>query len=387
MKFRKYNSIDNATEKNLNDIMTRRGRKFNCCWEHFSNDFQFAVTEKIHGANYALYCDGTDFKVASRTRFLTEDANFFNHQIVINRYKDAAFKCYNEIKKTFETHSFYNEPESNFYIIVYGELFGGNFTIDKELKKEYSNVKAVQGDVSYIPDIDFRCFDIFAVCTDERFLPPENDITFIDNDFPGRYLNYYTMKNVCKKSGIPYVKVLFTGTLKECLEYPNEYNSKIPEEILGRKYDSENICEGNVIKQTDVDIYNYSFPSMPPLFDYQNRIVLKHKNSKFSEKSQKPEKVVTPLPEEVKRVCEIAFTLITDNRLNNLISKGIFNGDWDEPKNFGKLIGEFSKDVMDDLNKEIEIEKELPEKSDRKRLNKCINQEISKFLKPKVFSI
>ena len=106
MEFHKFSNLENTYRQNLIDKVQYEGKDVG----------EWVVTEKIHGANFSFWCDGTEVKVASRSQFV--DGTFYNCQAVINRYSEGILNwCQGFGVKTF---------------IVYGELFGGN--IQKEVK-------------------------------------------------------------------------------------------------------------------------------------------------------------------------------------------------------------------------------------------------------------
>jgi Rnl2 family RNA ligase len=111
--------------------------------------------------------------------------------------------------------------------------------------------------------------------------------------------------------------------------------------------------------------------------------LLKNKNSRFAEKKsvkkRQPSLFVEPTySEALNNLLTITEAYITENRLNNVISK---IGEISIPKDTGKLIGLFSKDVLDDFLKEHESEYALLEKSEQKILNKHINKQTTALIK------
>ena len=68
MKFKSFTKLTNTHKsKSINDIRALGYDKE--LW---------VVTEKLDGANFSFWYNGTDFKVASRSRFV--DGTFFNCQ-------------------------------------------------------------------------------------------------------------------------------------------------------------------------------------------------------------------------------------------------------------------------------------------------------------------
>jgi hypothetical protein len=73
---------------------------------------------------------------------------------------------------------------------------------------------------------------------------------------------------------------------------------------------------------------------------------------------------------------------VTENRLNNVVSK---IGEISVPKDTGKLIGLFSKDILDDFLKEHSGEYASIEKSEQKILNRHINFLTTNLIKKLFF--
>lgn len=180
MEFKKFSSLDNTYRQNLIDKTQYEGK----------DGGLWIATEKLHGANFSFWCDGTEVKVASRSQFV--DGTFYNCQAVINRYSQGILDWCQQ------------KGVSDF--VVYGELFGGN--IQKEVK---------------YGEKDFAAFDVV-----------------ID----GKVLDKHSAWRIAKECGLNFAPVLFTGTFKECLEVNNTFKSTLTPE----GYEGENISEGLVIE-------------------------------------------------------------------------------------------------------------------------------------------
>ncbi len=103
---------------------------------------------------------------------------------------------------------------------------------------------------------------------------------------------------VFEEAGFIYAKTLFRGSLNECLNYPNKFQSQISG-WLGLPQFDENICEGVVIR-----------PVEPCFFGNHARVMLKNKNEKWEEKSyQKKRK---PLEKEEVKLSTAAQNLIEE---------------------------------------------------------------------------
>lgn len=333
MNFRKFNSIENSYRKKYLDKISIIFPKE-----------RYMVLEKIHGANFSFHVTEDDIVCGKRTSLLTEEEmpSFFNSDIVFNRYKEKMRFLFNDLKE----YGYENLSK----IIVYGEIFGGNYPHEDVEKLP---VTKVQKKVYYNNDVDFITFDVF-----------------IETDEKSEYLTYQSVINRCRASEIPYLPILFSGTLQECLEYPNTYQTTIPERY-GLPAIENNICEGNIIKPfNDLKIA-------------ESRVILKNKNANFTEKSKEVKaKIAKQFPEELLPLRDTALQYINDNRLHNVISK-VGSVAQNE---FGKLVGLFVKDIVEDFSKENPEFLEL-DKDDRKKINKSINGHAANFIRPNFVNI
>lgn len=181
MEFRKFSSLENTYRQNLINKVEYEGK----------DNGQWIVTEKIHGANFSFWCDGTEVKVASRTQFV--DGTFFNCQAVINKYSENIMRLF-------------HGANQGSVLVVYGELFGGN--IQKEV--EYG-------------EKDFKAFDVVWDGTPINKLGAEED---------------------CEAHGIGFVPILRLGSFAECLALGNTFQST----LTPSGYEDENTSEGLVIE-------------------------------------------------------------------------------------------------------------------------------------------
>lgn len=190
MEFHKFSSLDNTYRTNLLEKIQYEGK----------DDGLWMATEKIHGANFSFWCDGTEVRVASRTQFV--DGTFFNCQDVMNKYSQGVLETFN---------TFYKQGD---VLVIYGELFGGN--IQKEV--EYG-------------EKDFKGFDVSV------------------NGTPLEKLKAF---NIIRWAGISTVPVMGTGTFVDCLALSNTFKSTLTPE----GYEEENTSEGLVIEPVEPAWFN-----------------------------------------------------------------------------------------------------------------------------------
>lgn len=331
--YKKFNSIDNVDRKRNINVYTTLG---------FTSE-EWEVTEKVHGSNASIWYDGSNLKVGKRSGWIKEDENFNNLWKVTNKIKYNIQEMYKALSK----------DKNASYITVYGEICGGSYD-HPDVEKVPDSIRCQKG-IFYSPDNIFYGFDI---CID------------------GEYLNTYDVEKYFSEYNIFYAKSLFRGSFNECLEYPNKFNSKIPE-WLGLPLLDENICEGVVLR-----------PVTPRFLACGSRVILKNKNEKWEEKSYKPKrekksKKQVVMSDDANKLLEEIKLYITENRLRNVLSKlGEVTS-----KDFGKLLGLLSVDVMTDFKKDNEEKfNELP-KDEQKTISKLNAIECSNLIRTNFVNI
>ena len=308
-EFKKYNKITNTYDsKHVKGVkMAMVDQKIPDIW---------SITEKIHGSNFACYSDGETCQFASRNNMLNDDQSdaFYNFRSIKQDTIKSINKLCNDVKRSDSTVN---------YIIVYGELFGGMYEHEDVAKVNQSRV---QKGVQYCPDLHFKLVDIYLNRNDDS-----------------EYLHIESLYLVCLKLQIDFIYPIFNGTLDECLEYQNDFDS-----LIYKDYNlpdvGENICEGIVIKPTT------SF------YDRRgNRAIFKSKNAKFAEKAgekKRPPKEIKELSMEDQNEVNMSLSYVTMARLENIESK---IGKLEEAKQIGQFIKEFMYDVIEDIKYETEI--------------------------------
>lgn len=324
MEFKKFTSIENSY----------RQKEVQLIQVNFPKEM-FVVQEKVHGANLSFWTDGKEVKCAKQSGFIQENEDFYNYEIVLDKYKQNILNLFNSIKGAEE-------------VAIYGEIYGGNYPHEgvKQLP-----VKTIQKGVYYSPNVEFIAFDIKV---------------------NGRFEGFDSFVDYCMIYEIPFLGALKRGTLEDCLSYPNEYNSTIPA-MHGLPELKVNTCEGNVIRPINV-IY----------FGNGSRVILKNKNDKFTEKETVKKEYVPkePTPDHVVEIQKVATEYITENRLKNVISKIGTVSD----KEFGKLLGLFCKDTIEDFMKD-ESKFESLDKKERKMVTSLINKEAGNLIRKNFLKI
>ncbi|GHT66463.1 hypothetical protein AGMMS50239_27960 [Bacteroidia bacterium] len=333
LQFKKYSSIENTYDKEFMDKIKLEGL----------DSLQYVVQEKVHGANCCFVTDGQTVRFAKRTSLVETGEMFYNYEELFKRYQERIINLFNRIKKR------YADTES---ILVYGEMFGGKYP-HPDVKND-SKVMNIQKGVFYCPVHEFYGFDLYVNGLEQN-----------------KYLSVDEANQFFEAENLFYAKTLFQGTLNKCLEYQNAFQSYIAG-WLGLPPIEDNICEGIVIR-----------PVEPTFFRNGSRLLLKSKNAKFAEKKaikkRQPKPFVEPTySEALKELLNVTEAYVTENRLNNVISK---IGQISIPREMGKLIGLFSKDTLDDFLKEYGNDYAFLEKSEQKIVNTYVNKQAVSMIK------
>ena len=333
LAFKKYSSIENTYNKEFMERIKSEGY----------DSLRYVVQEKVHGANCCFVTDGEEVHFAKRTGMMEAGEKFYDYEDLLVRYKERVIHLYLRVREK------YPDIES---ALIYGEMFGGRYP-HPDVKND-SRVVCIQKGVFYCPFHEFYGFDIFVRGTEGN-----------------RYFSVNETNTLFAESGFLYAKTLFEGTIEECLSYPNAFQSHIAE-WLGLPPLEDNICEGVVIR-----------PVEPLYFGNGSRLLLKNKNSKFAEKKavkkRQPALFIEPTySKELTETLPITEEYVTENRLNNTISK---IGEVTFPKDTGRVIGLLSKDVLDDFLKEYSGIYASLEKSEQKILNRHINKQVTDLIK------
>lgn len=164
-QFRKFNSLENTynTSSVNNTVALCHDEKL------------WLVTEKLHGANFAIYKDGDVIRFASRNRFLEEIKDDFYELNGIDV----------ELKKIFS-------KMSHDKVIVYGELVGNH----------------IQKEVMYAEDGETKFFAFDVVLN-------------------GDVLTKSSAEQFCENHSLNFVPIIKKSTLAECLLCPNTFDSKV----------------------------------------------------------------------------------------------------------------------------------------------------------------
>lgn len=328
--FKKYTSLEN----------TYRGEFLERIKGHGFGSDEYIVQEKAHGANLSYWTkNGEDFYSAKRSSVLTPTEKFYNHELILDKLRPSFKRIWEDLEKELD--------ELN-QLTVFGEVIGGNYP-HPEVKKDNKSSKVQRG-VFYSPTNVFYAFDIL-----------------INSE---SYLSVDHANSLFEKHELLHAKTLFRGPLDDCLNYPNDFHSTIPA-LLDLPELSPNIVEGVVIK-----------PVTPRFLNNGVRVILKNKNDKWSEntkykKTIRPDEVVS---EKVLKLQEAIALYVTENRLNNVLSKiGEVT-----LKDFGRVLGQFNKDVVEDFVKDYHGVTDGLDKKELKQVTKSFGKKAVRLVKVKL---
>lgn len=313
MKFNKYPSLTNAYKQ---EFIFK-------AMETVPDDILWYVTEKVHGANFQIMMYGDEVAVASRNGI--SDLSFFNLE------HSEEFMI--EYERCIYLLSHLREIYGKVNISIFGEVYGGK----------------IQKGIFYSDAKRFRVFDITI------------DGIFLDrNDC----LEYYD------KFNIEYCTTIIQGTLQECLEHSNQFDSLIDAELTQEEVREGNTCEGIVIR-----------PVIPYYTSKGEFIAIKNKNDKWVEKSRLPKvsKQDITLPNEYMKIYTVMDQYITLNTVNSAISK-IGREMKFIPELMKELNTDIIKSVMDDYPSVFELKDcKLVYKRFNKRLITMVKEQIQNY--------
>lgn len=391
--FKSYCNIENAYNKSY-------------IYKIFQHEYntKYVISEKIHGSNLGFYINLKTLQTyfASRNCILDEDNFMLNTvKIVFNKIKPDISKLIDNTKKVLK-----NEIDDYEYLCVFGELFGGLYP-HENVEKDNHAVRIQKG-VYYTP---FNYFDAFDIALIRNKSDNElNDVNELINSYKTeledtgednpdykiikntinnkiksledqknlpiiRYVDFNQFLDILKDTNIQSVPILkMCDTLKEALEFDKVFESEVYKQFNLPKIEN-NFAEGVVIK------------SIEEIAKNNGRIILKNKNDKFAEIShhKKKEDIDKTLAPETNELINLLNDYINENRLDSVLSK--IPGPY-KSSDFGKLIKEFTKDILDEFNKynndKINKVKELNE---YKAFTKNLSNKASGLLRKKFLEL
>jgi Rnl2 family RNA ligase len=347
VEFRAYSSFKNAYVETEVEFIKR----------FVPEDELWVAMEKVHGCNFSATTNGKETKWASRSGYLEPTAlqKFYNSHTVVEKYEDTIQSTlFDAVKAQLaETHG-----DTITHIRVFGELFGGKY------EGHTVNHRAIQKEVSYCPGIEFMVFDIQYIVDDqeEEKINEQQEDEGEENVTPRLFLTPMEVIEICKACEIPVLDVLHVGTLEEMMSLNPVFQTTIPTTVFALEPTTHNNeAEGYVLKPKSQIFYKPD----------TSRIMLKHKNSRFTEnKSEKaiktPNQPKNPGAQDLSgyevNVFEEIKQFINENRINAVLSKL----DDDMRSKRKAVLFLISNDAFEDVLIELNHVQEAPKKEKAK---------------------
>lgn len=337
MKFQKYPSITNHYQTEFIERIKLEGK----------DGGKWIATEKLHGANFSMWVNATQTRIAKRKGLLGEDGKggdgFFHVNNILSELKEKARKVYRYLNVRS------GKPKLR-TIAIYGELFGGHYPHPKVL--DNPRYKKVQEGVWYSPDLQFMVYDI------------KIDDTFVSFGF---------VHELCMVAGFLSVPQISSGTFEEMLELRNDYSSVVHQEWHLPKIKG-NIMEGIVIR-----------PVNNHYLKRGERVMIKSKNRKFSETRDRKPREIIKLCKVGKEMINKAMPMITGNRYDAVVSK---IGDV-TPKDFGRILGLIIQDIHDELidDTKFYLKYQNIDKAERKLCHRVLAPQVAIIIREKLLGI
>jgi len=289
---------------------------------------EWIAEEKIHGANMSFHvdCKLGSIRVARRNDFLEPEDKFYNYKQILDKHEKNIINLCNDIKSNhtglFET------------IIIYGEIFGGN--------------PPVQKDIYYSDNYEFIPFDIAVASANKK-----------------SWLEWEHSRDLFKKHEFLIIPLIARDSFEKISSLSPEFNSLIPS-LFQKDFDKTNIAEGYVIR-----------PVKNTFDAYNRRILFKIKNPKFGEIKIKTNKSpntsdTNTSDTNLLSIVENMKDYITENRLNNVKSKLLENN----LNNSMLLAGKLTSDILNDYS----INNNLSRDSYTKKIKELLHKECLMFV-------
>lgn len=314
-------------------------------------DVRCYVTEKIHGKSLTVEFDGTDFKYGRRKDYLQPGDKFGDLDYIKTQLETNVRRMYSEMTAVIAEHyeaadhakeqgleevSYPTIPRDFSTITLRAEFFGGNYDHPDVPKVPNMGVVKSSG-ISYAQELSCS---VYRVEVDGIILP------------------MHDMGMLCLSFNIPHVPLLFTGTLRECLEWSAEH--KHEDTVIPSGFPLLD-AEGKVVMHPEVTDACQMLPKIegnqreghviapvdPITLPNGKEFLLKDKNEKFMEtkfeKTPKPE--VDPLAGDLGKLYQGILPKLTEARYHNVQSHNAEFGQGD----FRKACGLVVQDAIDEF--------------------------------------
>jgi Rnl2 family RNA ligase len=297
------------------------------------NKQEWYVTEKIHGANFSFISGAIDTsKLSDRTKEIVktlqdnENTDYFakaNLDYFIEHagragilkegellnYQSFTYKLNDKIKALAK--------HLNKTIQIVTEMYGKGVTGKPHIP--YTDESKVTINNQQVDTRDFVAYDI----------------RIGDNE----YMNYEEAVELFKQFDIPYMPILFKGTMEECIAYSPEFKS-----LLAKSNGIDTDAEGIVIKP------------MNSIFTITgDRVILKNVADKFQEnKLTKGQADAIKEKKQDSGNKALIDSCLTEMRVSKVAAKFGISVE-DKATKFKLLLNELSKDIIEEIDKEHQL--------------------------------
>ncbi|MEV7026572.1 RNA ligase family protein, partial [Kitasatospora sp. NPDC093558] len=182
---------------------------------------EWVALEKVHGAHFAVVCDGDGVRPAKRREVLPDDAldGFFGVSRIWPQLAVAAARFASAVRA---------DEGADAVVTVYGELAGGSYPHPDV--PTVAGAEPVQTGVWYAPDLHWLPFDATA----ETAAGPW-------------WLADRAVREAADAAGLTCVPALGYGPLNVLQDLPSAFPTKLPA-LLGLPSLPDNLAEGYVLK-------------------------------------------------------------------------------------------------------------------------------------------
>lgn len=305
--FHKYGSLVNHYVEKFINIMMMAGEDRGI----------WVALEKIHGANFSFWTDGSVLWTAKRSGVIGDGKSFFSSH-KLEKYNPKVLEVYQGLVES-------GIVENGDVMAIYGEIFGGHFFGEQE-----PDSKRVQGGMNYHPGTEFSAYDIIVYPLDGE-------------DYILSYLEFLEAIG----ENLPVCPEVGRGEFYDVLKLNNNFPSLVPAMFGLKAPDGEHLqSEGFVMRPVDGE-----------RFVKGGRCILKSKNSKFSERGGKATNAGATA-EAMKMTDEenalyLEFSVyFNQSRLESVLSKYNDELSWED---FGPISGLLVVDAIEDFERDKDI--------------------------------
>jgi len=256
----------------------------------------WVATEKVHGAQLVVACDGSQVRIGKRKAWLEPDEPFFGWQLLRPSLAAAGWAAWERFG--VEIH-------------LYGELYGGHYPHPQV--RPVPGTSPVQTGIWYGPEIRYALFDLLRA----------------DQSGGWTFGTYAEVAAVAAAGGVDAVPLLRTGPRVALDTLPVRFPTRLPH-LLGLPDLAGNLAEGLVLRPDS---------ALAP----QRRPIVKFKIEEFDEQRYN---LSQPWDAQVilgtDRLVELGTAMVNAPRLASARSKV-------GPSAPGQLIDEVLLDVLVDL--------------------------------------